>query len=174
MWFRYFFIREARTTENYTCQFYLGFPEVFSCPTSAWEQAKDSTESVLRKFAENTDFVNCCTDGQSKRWRECINTETSTINCTKSTLFSGTFIQTALNFVIRHNLSGIFDFCFMFLKIQPDRRIETNNFSNFWKWPSLKFSKMVPFDRESWKSYQYEFSAVSEVCDSSYHVFSIR
>ena len=65
-------------------------------------------------------------------------------------------------------------FALFFWKCSLIEELRRTTFSKFWKCPSLKFSKMVPFDRESWKSYQYEFSAVSEVCDSSYHVFSIR
>ena len=65
-------------------------------------------------------------------------------------------------------------FALFFWKCSLIEELRRRIFSKFWKCPSLKFSKMVPFDRESWKSYQYEFSAVSEVCDSSYHVFSIR
>ena len=65
-------------------------------------------------------------------------------------------------------------FALFFWKFSLIEELRRTIFSIFLKWPSLKFSKMVPFDRESWKSYQYELSAVSEVFDSSYPVLSIR
>ena len=37
-----------------------------------WQQAKECTESVLQKFAEDPGFINRCIDGQTKRYHECL------------------------------------------------------------------------------------------------------
>jgi len=46
---------------------------------------------------------------------------------------------------------AFFIFALFFWKCGLIEELRRTTFSKFWKCPSLKFSKMVPFDRKSWK-----------------------